>query len=349
MLCIFLLSACQSKEVVEEDSVLFLEQIDLPPKVFQSIRSTFYVETRLIEKAVFQGYSIEKYNREGKRLMKKRFRSDSMLTKTDSIILKGDSSIHIEYHFRYKTLPSVFIDSSVYYQGRLIRSYRNKSFRGKTAADGSSMEIPIPSKVRVEYDSLGRIEQRRESKENVHFDCSYSYDSLGHLVLKHCLDSAQANRHYREEYRYNAEGKKRLQLERSFSGKEQTGGTKRKYAYDQNDSLIYKSHYRDGKNFLIYKRVFNTEGNLITENVYNDSSGDSTALVLQFYYDYNSSGLLRTKTIINSEGNVIQLIHNSYFSDGNIKEAKEYTGFYDIDGKWIQTRTIHSYLYEYFD
>ena len=354
----FFASSCQKKGEPSLIQEISAEEDMHPPKIARSTERVFYFQETLDPQAVLEAWKEELFNEEGKRIRSLSFRSDSSLAIKDSLVLVGDSLLELHYDYTRKQEVGVIIDSSLSYQGRFINQRQTNTFESKYLENGRTLEIPIPSISKYEYNSKGQLSQSIQSQRKQNYTCIYSYDAKGNLLEKRCVNKSPSQQaeglqetetiEYQEKYSYNQKELKILQLEQTTEPSERRVGYKRVYKYDGNDSCVYKSFYKDGKNFLIYKREFDEEGRLITENVFNDSSGDTTALMLQFLYDYNVQGKLRSQIILTAEGRLMQTVLYHYNSEGYVKESHHYAGYYDLDGDFVQTRRTKSLEYDYF-
>ncbi len=262
--------------------------------------------------------------------------------------LLGDTLLKIDERIGDVFKPKMEIDTAKYLNDNIVERKSTSTYSYDIDKNGNEIEIPIPTRVFYEYGKNGKLKSTKELNDKNIYECTYTYNSNNQLEIISCRNSNSSKNSYVERVYYNKKGLKIQKTEASYKNDRVVSQYKRLYKYDVMDSLIYQSWYRDGINFIIYNYGFNKQRQKLTEELYNDSSGDSTQLSQQSLYLYDKKGNLKEFLIVGKNGEPIQTILYFYNKDENLLEERKFTHLIDADKKAVLNRRITQYYYEYY-
>jgi len=124
---------------------------------------------------------------------------------------------------------------------------------------------------------------------------------------------------------------------------------KRYYRYNDRDSLIGSSHYKDSKLFLKYEYQYNSEGNVMVENAYGGFENDDTTRLDQITEYYYSSNKLAQQTVyFGNTGHPFLMEYYKYDSFNNLIEKRKFVNNSSSEGRSYFDRRTTRYYYEYY-
>ncbi len=260
----------------------------------------------------------------------------------------GDTLLKIEKRIGNVYKPKIEIDTSKYWNGNIIEKKLTSTYRYNTDKNRNEIEIPLPTRVFYEYDKNGKLKSTKELHDKNIYQCTYTYNNNNQLEVISCRNSNNSKNTFIEKIYYNKRGLKIQKTETSYENDKVLSQYKRLYKYDLKDSLIYQSWYRDGETFLIYKYTFNEQGDKLAEKIYNDSSGDSTLLAMQYLYYYDKNNNLKLVSILDKNRAPMQAKFYFYNKEGSLFEERQFTHSIDLNKRAALTRLVTKYFYEYY-
>lgn len=219
---------------------------------------------------------------------------------------KNDTMVEYSMNFHSEVYPPSLLLSAKrsYINNRIISEY-SITYQ----VDGRDSVSPISSEKYYYYNAKGKLIRIENSDNGNKSTTKYIYNGD---TLKKMTTGSNIRQVYSEEYFYDKKGRKIKQsegcyLDATFSKIRQDYS--RNYSYNEHDSLITWSHYRDNKLFLKYEYQYNSEGNIIIEKVFDDfKNGDTTKLsVINEYYYNSSKQIAQITTYFNNTGHPVSM------------------------------------------
>ncbi len=379
-----LLYSCSSevpqKSIEDQKSVNSNQELE-KPRLKRMISTSYLTEHFGTDSSTFEERIILSYDTAGKLTDRKQYILDStVLYKHQYHFQEGDTLIEVIKDINNVYRPNLEYDTIKYLNDLVIERRFISSYRYHHTPNGSEKKFPILTKILYQYDTSGILISTRTFHDGKERLCTYAYDVNHNLSTQTCIelpdhsvfyekwhvfnqgeqkikqaetfhtDDSNGNpRKYVEEYFYNRKGLKVKQTETSFTDDSISGQYVRYYKYNEQDSMSYQSWYRNGKNFAIYNYTYDQQGNLLSEQIYNDGNGDSTFLAMQTHYYYNSENQLKFISILGHHREPMRSTYFFYDKEGNKVEERRYTHTIDIDKQKYLTRLVTKYQYEFYE
>ena len=316
------------------------------------------IKTRIEDKEIFETdkpdyvyHNIKRFDTSGLLIEELNFDKDSVMNSHLYQKTVGDTLFLIREK-KEKNSDTTFYTSEkeTFLNGLRIEKYSLSSWRHEESfsQDGYSKKItPLPFIRNFSYDEEQRISVEENVSDGEKNKVVYEYDSRGNRIAKIAYKMPENVKKYSHEFVFDDKNRMVKKMELSYTDGVESISFKRFYRYNDMDSLLSESHYRNENDcFLKVTYEYDTLGRKVLETAYNDlKTGDSTLVNLVKEYYYARDGNTQIVMVYTPEGELMFTTRNTYDSFGNLIEVERLSHFINLDKRKVQH--MHKVYFEY--